>query len=220
MPVVLLIRHGENDYVKKGRLAGRLPGVHLNENGRKQAAALAEKLGQAPIKAIYSSPLERAVETAEPLAKARGLEITLCPGLIETDYGEWTDQKLKGLSRLKEWKIVQSAPSRVRFPGGERFGDAQQRISAELERLAGQHEAKDLFACVSHADPIKLAVANFIGLPLDMFQRLQISPGSVTALALGPGSCSLLNFLSLCLPDDSGILVFHVEAVCRAMRSI
>lgn len=193
MPVILLVRHGENEYVKKGRLAGRLPGVHLNENGRKQAQTLAEKLGAAPIAAIYSSPLERAVETAQPLAQVCGLEIALRPGLMEMDYGGWTDQKLKGLSRLKEWKLVQGAPSRFRFPEGERFGDAQQRIAADLEELAGLHTPKDLIVCVSHADPIKLAVAYFIGLPLDLFQRLHVSPASVTALALGEGGGHLLS---------------------------
>jgi probable phosphoglycerate mutase len=173
-------------------MAGRLPGVHLNKKGREQAQALAEKLAGAPIKAIYSSPLERAVETAEPLAKTLGLDLTLRPGLMETDIGEWQGLKAKGLSRLKIWKIVQNRPSLLRFPGGESFLETQQRICQELFSLAAQHDPKDIFACVSHADPIKLAVAYFIGLPLDMFQRLAVSPASVTALMLGEGSSALL----------------------------
>ena len=112
MPTVLLIRHGENDYVKKGRMAGRLPGVHLNEKGRQQSQAVAERLAGAPVKAIYSSPMERALETAGPIAKSLGLEIVTRPGLIEIDIGEWQDQKLKGLSRLKIWRVVQGAPGR------------------------------------------------------------------------------------------------------------
>lgn len=193
MPIFLLIRHGENDYVKKHRLAGRIPGVHLNANGQKQAQALAEKLGSAPIRAIYSSPLERAVETATPLAQALGLEVQLRPGLLEVDYGEWQDQRLNGLRRNKLWKVVQGAPSRMRFPGGETVAEAQQRICQDLEAIARQHQPKDLVVCVSHSDPIKLAVAYFIGLPLDLFQRLNVAPASLTTLHLGEAGSQLLN---------------------------
>jgi probable phosphoglycerate mutase len=189
----LLIRHGENDYVKKGRLAGRLPGVHLNETGRKQAALLAERLAGAPVKAIYTSPLERAVETAAPLAAALGLEVQARPGLIEIEYGEWTGKSLKSLRRLKFWKTVQLAASLARFPGGESFFDAQARIVAELEGLKKQHDAKDLVVCVTHGDPVKLAVAYYIGLPLDHFQRLGASPGAITGLMLGEAGSFLVN---------------------------
>jgi probable phosphoglycerate mutase len=196
MPIFLLIRHGENEYVKKGRLAGRLPGVHLNETGRSQAQALADKLKGTKVKAIYSSPLERTMETADPIAQGLGLEIIPRPGLIETDYGEWQDQKLRGLSRLKLWRRVHSSPSTMRFPGGETFADAQFRITRELIDLAAQNEPKDILICVSHADPIKLAVAYFIGLPLDMFQRLNVSPGSVTGLYLDENGGRLLYLSS------------------------
>ena len=203
MPLFLLVRHGENDYVKKGRLAGRLPGVHLNEKGLEQARKVAEKLKGAPVKAIFSSPMERAMETAEPIAQALGLEIVTRPGLIEVDVGEWQDKKLKGLSRLKIWRIVQNRPSLMRFPGGETFLEAQFRICKELLDLAEQHDPKDLLVCVSHSDPIKLAVAYFIGLPLDSFQRLAVSPASITALFLGQGASHLLTLnydLSFTLP--------------------
>ena len=193
MPVFLLIRHGENDYVKKNRLAGRIPGVHLNKNGQQQALALAEKLGEAPIKAVYSSPLERAMETAAPLAQALGLEVQAREGLIEVDFGEWQDQRTKALSRTKLWKIVQGAPSRFRFPGGESFADAQLRICQDLDVIARQHEPKDLLVCVSHSDPIKLAVAYFLGMPLDTFQRLSVAPASITALYLGEAGSQLLR---------------------------
>jgi probable phosphomutase (TIGR03848 family) len=193
MPLFLLIRHGENDYVKKGRLAGRLPGVHLNENGCKQALTLAEKLAEAPIKAIYSSPLERALETARPLASAKGLEVTILPGLNEIEVGEWQDQKLRSLSRQKIWRVVQMAPSRFQFPKGEAFAAAQVRICQELETLAKQHDSKDLVVCFSHSDPIKLAVAYYAGMPLDMFQRLSISTASITALYLGEMGTRLLT---------------------------
>lgn len=193
MPIILLVRHGENDYVKKGRLAGRLPGVNLNEKGRAQAQAVAERLAGAPIKAVYSSPMERAQQTAEPIAKALGLETITRPGLTEVDIGEWQDQKVKGLSRLKIWRVVQNRPSLMRFPGGESFVEAQFRICQEIQELAGLHDPKDILICVSHADPIKLAAAYFIGLPLDFFQRLNVSPGSITALHLGEGSSFLLT---------------------------
>jgi len=192
MPLFLLVRHGENNHVKTGRLAGRLPGVHLNDKGRQQAGLLAEKLASVPIKAVYSSPLERALETATPIAAALNLPVIENAGLIETDYGEWQNQKLKGLSRLKSWRLVQTAPSVMRFPAGERFADAQMRIANTLLNIFPQHEPKDVVICVSHADPIKLAVAYFIGLPLDMFQRLSVSPTSVTILALGESGGRLL----------------------------
>ena len=193
MPLILLIRHGENDYVKKSRLSGRMPGIHLNEKGRAQAQALAEKLTSAPIKAVYSSPLERAIQTAEPLAKALGLEVVPRPGLIETDVGEWQGKTIKGLSRLKIWRKVLSAPSLMRFPGGESFIESQYRICQEIEWLRTQHDPKALIACCSHADPIKLAIAYYLGMPLDMFQRLSVSPASITALHLGEGGSHLLT---------------------------
>jgi probable phosphomutase (TIGR03848 family) len=201
MPIILLIRHGENDYVKKGRLAGRQPGIHLNDTGRKQAQALAEnliqKLDKGAVKAIYSSPLERTMETAEPVAESLGLEIISRPGLIETDYGEWQNKKLKGLSRLKIWRLVQYSPSLMRFPGGETFAEAQMRICQEIEAICRVHEPKDIIICVTHADPIKLAVAHYLGLHLDLFQRLSVSPGSISTLHISESFARLmtLNFV-------------------------
>jgi probable phosphoglycerate mutase len=114
-------------------------------------------------------------------------------GLIETEIGEWQDKSLKGLHRLKVWRSVRYTPSHFRFPGGEGFIDTQERIRRELEALRAQHDQKDLIVCVSHADPIKLAVAFYIGLPLDMFQRLNISPASITSLMVGENWSGLLN---------------------------
>lgn len=193
MPIILFIRHGENEYVKKGRLAGRLPGVHLNDSGRSQAQSLADRLAKAPIKAIYSSPLERAMETATPLAKALNLESIPRPGFLETDYGEWQGETLKSLRRLKLWRTVQNAPSLARFPGGESFAECQHRVCREIEYICSQHDAKDMIACVFHADPIKLAVAYYIGLPLDHFQRLSCAPASITTLLIGEAGSHLVN---------------------------
>jgi len=193
MPLILLIRHAENDHMKKDRLAGRLPGVHLNKDGRAHAQVTAEKLKDAPLKAIYSSPLERALETAEIIAQPHNLPVTVRPGLMETDCGDWQDKTVKSLRRLKIWRVVQSAPSRFRFPGGETFTETQLRICQEVEALCAQHDPKDVIACVSHADPIRLAVAFFVGLPLDLFQRLALSPASITALMIGETGSQLLT---------------------------
>lgn len=195
MTTILLIRHAENEYVKKGRLAGRLPGVHLNENGRVQANALAETLRGLPVQAVYSSPLERTMETAAPIATTLGLTVQPHDGLLEVDFGEWQDQTLKTLRRHKLWRTVQHNPTRMRFPGGETFANAQQRIVTTLEELAKRHpDPKALLICVSHSDLIKLAVAYYLGLPLDLFQRLQIAPTSLTALHLdAQGGAGLLT---------------------------
>jgi probable phosphomutase (TIGR03848 family) len=184
MPVFLLIRHGENDFVGK-RLAGHLPGVHLNEKGRQQAALIAQTLSKAPIKAIYSSPLERAVETATPLAQALNLPVCIRAGLIEIDFGRWQGKTGKQMRRLKLWKVVQENPSQMRFPGGESFAEAQQRLYQEIDAIKGAHEDQDLVACFSHSDAISLLVAHYLGLPLDNFQRLSIGTASLTVLFLG-----------------------------------
>jgi probable phosphomutase (TIGR03848 family) len=193
MALVLLVRHGENDYVQKGRLAGRLPGVHLNETGHKQAKAVAELLKGAPIKAVYSSPLERTMETAKPIARFHGLKVKPRKGLIEVDFGDWENRKIKKLSQLKLWNTVQHLPSQMKFPGGETFFNSQYRVVKEIMGLSEKHDLRDVIICVSHSDVIKLAISYFIGLPLDQFQHLQISPGSISALFLGKGYCRLLS---------------------------
>ncbi len=196
MSIVLLIRHGENDYVRKGRLAGRLPGVHLNDTGQAQARTLAERLAGAPIKAVYSSPLERAMETAQPLADALGLPVIVRHGLTESGLGRWQGHTLKALGRLKVWRVVQNTPSLFRFPQGESFAEIQHRMVQEIETLRAEHDPQDVFACVSHADPIKLATAYYIGLALDLFQRLNAAPASLTALYIGEGGSRLLSLSS------------------------
>src|SRR5512140_443782 len=173
MPLLLLIRHGENNFVKTGKLAGRLSGVHLNERGQKQAQALSEALKDVPIKAIYSSPLERAMQTAEPIAKTHALNIVQEPDLMDTHVGKWQGRSLKVLRLMKAWKIVQQAPSRFRFPEGETFAETQMRIVNVQELIIQKHnKPRDIIAIVFHAYPIKLAVSHFLGLSLDHFQRL------------------------------------------------
>ncbi|HSL43595.1 MAG TPA: histidine phosphatase family protein [Anaerolineales bacterium] len=194
MPLLLLIRHGENDYVKTSKLAGRLPGIHLNERGQKQAQALAEALKDVPMKAIYSSPLERAMETATPIANARKLDIIPEPDLMDTNIGSWQGKSLKVLRLTKLWRIVQSAPSRFRFPDGESFVESQTRYVSALERIIKKHnKPQDTVAVVFHADPIKLAVAYFLGMPLDHFQRLSCDTASLTALYVSEAGANLIK---------------------------
>jgi probable phosphomutase (TIGR03848 family) len=193
MPLLLLIRHGENEFVKTGKMAGRTPGVHLNERGRQQAADLAAALADIKLKAIYASPLERAVETAEPIAEGRKLEIQLRPDLMDTNIGKWQGRTLKQLRRLKKWKIVQQAPSRFTFPEGESFLQNQMRIVTTLDEIAASYRPKDIVAVVFHADPIKLAVAYYLGMSLDHFQRLACDTGSVTVLYLSETGAHLIK---------------------------
>jgi len=198
MPLLLLIRHGENDYIKTGKMAGRIPGIHLNERGREQAEALAKALAEVPIKAIYSSPLERAVETATPIATAHRLEVQVEAGLLESDVGKWQGRPWKSIRLMKAWKIVQHSPSRFRFPEGESFPEMQTRIVTALERIIKKHhKPQEIIACVFHADPIKLAISHFLGLPLDHFQRLGCETGSLTALRVGDSSAALLKLNQL-----------------------
>jgi probable phosphoglycerate mutase len=182
---ILLLRHGINDYVKTHRLAGCTPGVNLNDEGTAQAAALAERLASLPIAAMYSSPLERARETAAPVAARHGLAVQLLDGVKETDCGAWTGQLLDDLSKLDLWRQVQGCPSLFRFPGGESFAEIQARVVAALDFVRLAHPGQTV-AIFSHADPIKLAVAFYTGMPLDQFQRLEVSPASITELEFAP----------------------------------
>ena len=182
---ILLIRHGINDHVQKGLLAGRTPGVHLNEEGQKQASALAQKLGCEKITSIYSSPLERCQETAGPLAERLGLQLHMLDGLKETDCGSWTGQPLEELRKTEVWQQVQFNPSLFRFPDGESMAEIQARMMTALESVRQQH-TNETIAVVSHSDPIKLAVAYYLGMALDLFQRLEVSPASISELDFSP----------------------------------
>jgi probable phosphoglycerate mutase len=193
MTTFLLIRHGENDWVGR-RLPGWTRGLHLNQNGRAQAEAVATLLRTVRLAAVCSSPLERALETARPLAKAKGLPIQRVRGLAEMQVGQWQGQPLRRLSRTKLWPIIQHTPSLARFPGGESFPEAQARIVAALEALRQRYASpRAVVACFSHADMIKLAVSHYLGLPLDHFQRLAVEPASITALHIRPSGAFLLR---------------------------
>jgi probable phosphoglycerate mutase len=183
MAIILLIRHGENDWVGK-KLAGRLPGVHLNQKGLSQAQALAATLQNLPIKAIYSSPLERAMETAQPLARVKKMEIAICDNLSEINFGGWQGKTIKQMRRLKLWETVQNHPSQMQFPNGESFIAAQNRLVDCVTQISEKHEPADLVACFSHSDAIRLLVAYYLNVPLDSFQRIHINTASITMLML------------------------------------
>jgi probable phosphomutase (TIGR03848 family) len=185
MVIILLIRHGQNNWVDKNRLAGWTPGVHLNEEGHKQVALLAERLDNLSIKAVYSSPLVRCMETAQAIAQPRELDVQIRESVGEVRYGRWEGKKIKKLAKKKrKWHAVQHYPSRFRFPGGESFLEVQSRAVSTLETL-NNHHAKEIIAVVSHADVIKLLLAYYSGLHIDLFQRIVVSPASVSVLALG-----------------------------------
>ncbi|HWC03909.1 MAG TPA: MSMEG_4193 family putative phosphomutase [Methylomirabilota bacterium] len=179
---MLLVRHGRTSTTGV-TLPGRAPGLHLADKGREEAADVAGRIARLPrVARVYSSPLERAQETASVIAAAAGLPVTVEPGLLECDYGDWTGLPLKDLRRRPEWKTIQRYPSGFRFPGGESFTEMQTRMTGTLARLVAAHPGDTLVA-VSHADPIKTAVAHALGTHLDLFQRIAVFTASVTAIA-------------------------------------
>jgi probable phosphomutase (TIGR03848 family) len=193
---VVLVRHGKTP-TTGSVLPGRAPGLHLADAGRAQAEAVAERVGGlARVDEVVASPLERTRETARPIARARGLKVRVDRGLLECDFGEWTGRSIKELSRLPEWATVQRYPSGFRFPGGESFREMQLRITAALARLVARHPGGVVVA-VSHADPIKAAVADALGTHLDLFQRVVISPCSATVISYGAGGPSVLTVNSV-----------------------
>ena len=177
---VLLVRHGQTPTTGQ-ILPGRAPGLHLSDCGREQATAVARRLADAGLAAIYTSPLERARETAEPTEQATGLTAIVEPALLECDFGAWTGQKLTALAKLREWRTVQQAPSTFRFPGGESFVELQSRMIALMERLRTAHRGQTV-ACFSHADPIKALLTHAVGTHLDHFQRVDVGTGSVSVV--------------------------------------
>ncbi|WP_240689938.1 MSMEG_4193 family putative phosphomutase [Arthrobacter sp. PAMC25564] len=183
--LLLLVRHGETPTTGMV-LPGRAPGLHLSDRGRAQAERVAERLEGLPVSALYSSPLERACETAEPTAARTGMAVHHDDGLLECDFGDWTGAAIAELAVLPQWQTVQHSPSTFRFPNGESFTQMQARMVGSLELLCTAH-AGGVVVCFSHADPIKASVAHALGTPLDLFQRIVISPGSVSVLSFLEG---------------------------------
>ena len=179
---ILLVRHGQTPTTGQS-LPGRAPGLHLADEGVRQAERAAERLAElARVDGLYCSPLERTRETAAPIGSALGLRPKVTRGLLECDFGDWTGAQLKDLFKLPEWRTVQKAPSTFRFPNGESFTEMQVRIVSTLDDLRARHPGGTI-VCVSHADPIKAAVAHAMGTHLDLFQRIVISPCSISAFS-------------------------------------
>ncbi len=174
-------------------MPGRASGLHLADTGRAQAQAAADRIaGLAKVDAVYASPLERARETAAPIGKALGQKVHIDKGLLECDFGDWTGAELKALMKLPEWTTVQRSPSTFRFPNGESFLEMQTRIVSTLDRLRAAHPG-GVIVCVSHADPIKAAVAHAMGTHIDLFQRIVISTCSISAIAYSVGGPIVLT---------------------------
>jgi probable phosphoglycerate mutase len=182
---VLLVRHGTTTTTGKV-LPGRAKGLHLADTGVAQAQRAAARIAElARVDAVYCSPLERARETAAPIGKSLGMRPKVERGLIECDFGDWTGAELQKLMKLPDWQSVQRAPSTFRFPGGESFTEMQVRIVSALDKLRSQHPGGTI-VCVSHADPIKAAVAHAVGTHLDLFQRIVISTCSISVMTWTP----------------------------------
>ena len=185
MTTILLVRHAVNDFVKTGKLAGWTPEVHLNEDGKAQAKALGERLADAPIKHIYASPLERTMETAEAIREHHAhLTIEQNLEIGEVRYGDWEGMPIASLRSRKMWDVVQEYPSRARFPNGETMRGVQVRAVNEIERMVERHP-REMIVIVSHADLIKMVLAHYLGMHLDNFQRIVVSPASINTLMLG-----------------------------------
>lgn len=183
--LILLVRHGLTPTTGKV-LPGRAPGLHLSEKGLAQAERLAERFQGLAVDALYTSPLERTRETAEPIEKATGLTAEAQTDLLECDFGEWTGEKLKHLAKLPEWNAVQQSPSSFRFPDGESFTEMQYRMVEGIQRLRDRHPGQTV-VCFSHADPIKVLLNHALGSHLDHFQRISVDPCSVSAISYMPG---------------------------------
>jgi probable phosphoglycerate mutase len=228
MPILLLTRHATNDFVKTGRLPGHSPNIHLNADGRAQAAALGAMLASRKLNAVYASHLERAIETAFRVAAPHGLPIHIRPGLADIDNGTFTAKTIKELSEGEEtkalWKTVVDTPSLAVFPEGEGMLAMQARIVAALEAICAAHpdlpvppkpgdpepvapttpvdpaapppeppKMPQTIAVVMHADPIKAAVAHYLGMPFDNFQRVGTSPASVTTVMVHEKGAMVLS---------------------------
>ncbi len=190
--LVVMVRHGHTPTTGK-ILPGRAAGLQLSDSGRAEAQAAGIRLAAlSTVAAVYTSPLERARETAAPIGAALGRKVQIDRGLLECDFGEWTGEELRTLVKRPEWTTVQRSPSTFRFPGGESFTEMQTRIVSAIDRIVHKHPGATV-VCVSHADPIKAAVAHAMGTHIDLFQRIVISTCSVSAVAYGIGGPIVLN---------------------------
>jgi len=205
MTILLLIRHASNDYLKDNRLAGLTPGIHINAQGQREADALARRLAPIAIHAIYSSPLERAVDTANALAQCQKLDVQIHPDLNEVDVGEWAGKAIKELAETDAWKEMSAQPARFQFPGGESYARVHARMIRAIDAIVAAHPDQ-VVAIVSHADPIKIVLAHYLGMDPNQFERIAISPASVSALIFDERGAVLFR-----LNDNGALPSFKAE---------
>ncbi|HUA59671.1 MAG TPA: histidine phosphatase family protein [Verrucomicrobiae bacterium] len=191
MTTFLLIRHGETDAVGR-EIMGWRPGWHLNANGREQAKRLADRLAHRSLQAIYTSPLERAVETAAILAAPHELEPRQDADFAEVRFGQWEGVKIGELDQREDLRRYYQFRSGVRPPGGELLGEVQTRVVRKLQALAAVHDGAEV-AVVSHGDALRSALAFYLGIPLDMILRFEISPASLSVLEVSEWGARLMS---------------------------
>jgi probable phosphomutase (TIGR03848 family) len=190
VPTVILLRHGRSSANAAGVLAGRSPGVELDETGRGQAEKVVARLDGVPLAAIVCSPMTRCQQTVAPLAAARELTPIIEPGLSEVDYGSWTGSELKSLAKEELWKVVQAHPSAAVFPEGEGLAAMQARAVAAIRKhdaaIAAEHGPRAVWLVCSHGDPIKSVLADALAVHLDNFQRIVVDTCSISVISYTP----------------------------------
>ena len=189
--LLFLVRHALTPHTGE-KLSGWMPGISLSDEGRSQVASLVERMKPVHLDAIYASPLERCIETARPVASSKGLRVRVRDGLGEVRYGDWEGKRLRTLAKTKLWKQVMARPSEARFPGGETIRETQFRVVSAIEGLNTEHP-KQAVGVFTHADVIRVALAHYAGVPLDLYHRLVVAPVSVTALWIGSGGPRVLK---------------------------
>jgi 2,3-bisphosphoglycerate-dependent phosphoglycerate mutase len=190
MPIVILARHGRTAANASGVLAGRSPGILLDETGEQQARAAAERLAEVPLVQAVSSPLERCRDTARLMAAGHGLRVRTDRRLVECDYGDWTGRRLRDLAKEPLWRTVQAQASAARFPGGESLPEVSGRaVAAVRDRdaaVAAEHGDDAVWLAVSHGDVVKAVLADALGMHLDAFQRIVVEPASLSVVRYTP----------------------------------
>jgi len=183
---LILLRHGRSSANTSGVLAGRRAGVELDDTGKGQAWALAQRLKPVPLAAVVTSPMERCQQTVAPLLAGRELTPVVDGELAEVDYGDWTGRELRTLSKEPLWRVVQQHPSAAIFPGGEGLAAMQARAVAAIRgydaKLAVEHDPHAVWLACTHGDVIKAVLADALGLHLDSFQRIMVDPCSISVV--------------------------------------
>lgn len=196
MSTYIFLRHGHSAANASGTLTGHLPGIGLSPHGQRQAMALVERIGKGAIDCLHISPIERCQLTIDPWLRSKSSfslqRMAIVDGLTEIDFGDWSGSKLSSLRRRPLWKDVQERPSKVTFPGGESFRAAQKRAVAAVEEIRSMRGEK-IHLIVSHSDTIKLIATHYLGMHLDSFQCLEISPASFTVFRSSKNGLSLIT---------------------------